>query len=670
MGAQQRKTGIGGFESLAPAVLLLLLSAFPALAQKHSRLEERSLERKALVEKLAMQATTNKRKAREWAQSKGKPVRFERNGRLYELTELRNGEPVYYVTFNYHAAISTAADKVRNTTPYNLNGDGLTVGVWDEGSVRNTHQEFGTRVSLKDPSTAFGNHGTHVAGTIGASGYSLWKQGMAPSVLIDSYDWDDDIAEMTGVASTAPGQATKLYLSNHSYGFTINESYLFGEYWSRPASVDDVVYDSPYYLPFVSAGNEQEDVIGGFGTVSSYGVAKNVITIGAVKDAVSGTARALGNADMTYFSSWGPVNDGRIKPDIVANGWEVGSAGSSSDDAYFISNGTSMASPNACGSAALLVEYYKELFSGGAMRASTLKGLIIHTADNLGNAGPDYKFGWGLMNTKAAADLLKDYAGGAPLRLTEATVTASQPSDTYAFQWNGVDPIRVTLCWTDPAGAADADAEPDLINDLDLQIAGPGGPFYPYKLNKNIPGNPATANSENNVDNVEQVYIASPSSGMYTITVDYDGSLTGTTQWYSLLVSGNSSDSDFDGMPDSWEQLYFSNPTNGVATADLDGDGLDNLGEYIAGTLPNDTGSVFKVTAFNAPPSNDAPFVLNWSTKPGRVYNVGYSGNLVYYPFSVFADGTNLPYTQNSYTDAVEHAGSAHFYHVEVQLDQ
>jgi hypothetical protein len=332
-----------------------------------------------------------------------------------------------------------------------------------------------------------------------------------------------------------------------------------------------------------------------------------------------------------------------------------------------------MSSPSACGSAALLVEYYKELFPpNGAMRASTLKGLIIHTADDRGRPGPDYQYGWGLMNTKAAADLLKEYAEGATTKLHEATVTPAQKTDTYSFQWNGVDPIRVTLCWTDPAGSEDSgddDRTPDLVNDLDLKVTGPGGLYYPYKLAYANPTANATANSENNVDNVEQVYIASPSAGIYTITVDYDGALSGGNQWYSLLVSGDSKDSDADSIPDSWESLYFSSPTGAVATADSDGDGSDNLTEYIAGTIPTDAASVFKVTSHSASPAGGTPFILNWSTVPGRLYSVSHTYNLQYVDFVEFPDAIDLPHTQNSYTDTVNHAESLQLYRIDVKLE-
>lgn len=140
---------------------------------------------------------------------------------------------------------------------------------------------------------------------------------------------------------------------------------------------------------------------------------------------------------------------------MVANGESLYSSLNDSDTSYGYYSGTSMASPNACGSAALLVQQFSQLFSGGAMRASTLKGLLIHTADDRGNAGPDYKFGWGLVNVGAAADLLIDHqAHPAKLRITENQLTTSITTRTHAFVWDGASPIRATLCWTDVAGSS------------------------------------------------------------------------------------------------------------------------------------------------------------------------------------------------------------------------
>jgi hypothetical protein len=412
----------------------------------------------------------------------------------------------------------------------------------------------------------------------------------------------------------------------------------------------------------------------GYDTISTKGNAKNIMTVGAVNDAVSGSSRSLTSphAQMASFSGWGPADDGRIKPDIVANGIGLDSCDDDSASAYASRSGTSMASPNACGSAALLVEYYDRLFPGQAMRASTLKGLIIHTADDLGNPGPDYSYGWGLMNTLAAVELLQACADN-PVRLTEETLSGSRRSSTYTIFSNGVQPIRVTLCWTDPPGlttSAHDSRTPVLVNDLDLKVEGPGGSFRPYRLDYTNPSAHATADSENNVDNVEQVYIAAPTAGQYTITVDYDGSLTGGTQWYSLLISGPDSDADGDGMPDAWETTYFLSPTGAIAAADSDNDGADNLTEYITGYNPLDPGSVFEVTSFSAPAGGSAPFILNWNSVAGRLYSVSHTENPVFPGFDVIPGAVDLPHTQNSYTDAVERLGPVHFYRVDVRLDQ
>lgn len=666
------------------AVLPVLMAVYSAGAQQLSRFEEHPAERRQFIEAAHARSVKDRQEAKTWAKVHGKQMRFERNGVLYQLAAIENGKPLYRITHNKNAGISSAANLVWSS-PYGLDGAGISVGVWDGGEVLTTHQEFGGRVTyMPNQTEPVHFHATHVGGTIAAAGINSGAKGMAPAATIKSYDWDDDFGEMAAAAATAPGQASGLYLSNHSYGFRVGidegNTGRFGKYNYYARQSDVVVAGHAYYLPFFSAGNDRDEdgayksgYPNGYDTQADYAIAKNVMTVGAVNDAVSGGVRSVGNATMASFSSWGPADDGRIKPDIVANGVGLTSTWNNYEGHgdYWSISGTSMSSPSACGSAALLVEYYKELFSGGAMRASTLKGLIIHTADDLGRPGPDYAYGWGLMNTKAAADLLKAYADGAGTKLTEATVTTGQPSDTYSFLWNGTDPIRVTLCWTDPAGSEDGDDDdrtPDLVNDLDLKVTGPGGTYYPYKLNYANPTANATANSENNIDNVEQVYIAEPAAGLYTITIDYDGSLSGGSQWYSLLVSGDSADSDADGIPDGWEMQYFGGATNAVATMDADGDGLDNYGEYIAGTVPNDAGSVFKVTSYEGPASGGSPVVINWSTVAGRVYSIGYTPNLKYVGFSNFPDATSLPYTQNSYTDSVVHAENCIFYRVEVGL--
>ncbi len=659
-----------------------------AFAQKVSRFHKQPSARVELVEKLATRAATDKREAKAWAQARGLPMRTDDGKKLRELVAVRNGKPLYLKTHNSKAAISTATDSVGNTSPYNLTGAGVKVGVWDGGEVLTTHQEFNGRVEDKDDVGSH-YHATHVGGTIGAFGIQSNAKGMAPAVLIDSYDWSDDLAEMANAAASAPGEANTLYLSNHSYGFergwedgTFNGYDEFGQYNYYARETDEIVDGHQYYLPFFSAGNDRNDAgdathpgdgvyKDGYDTVADYAIAKNVMTVGAVNDAASPSGdRYLPGATMTSFSSWGPADDGRIKPDIVANGSLLYSCDDDNNSDYVFSSGTSMASPNACGSAVLLVEYYKELFPDGAMRASTLKGLIIHTADDLGNPGPDYSFGWGLMNTLAAVELLADYSFD-PTRLVEASVTTAQKSDSYTFFSDGNEPVRVTLCWTDPPGRSTSSSDSRtsrLVNDLDLTVVGPGGTFLPYKLDYNNPSANATT-GENNIDNVEQVYIAASVAGEYTITVNFDGtSVSGGEQWYSLLVSGPGSDSDGDGMSNFWERQYFGGATNAVASADSDGDGMDNLSEYIAGYSPIDSDSVFKVTLSGLSEVENVPYIMTWNPVAGRIYDVSWSPNLIITPFDPLPFGADLLYPVNSYTDTVERAGRQNFYRVDVRL--
>jgi hypothetical protein len=590
--------GIHGSEDIAVkcgpiiAFLLGLLAAVSGRAAETERLDLGVPEvRRQAVERLERES--RQAKAAAWAQARreGWRPRKEANGRIFEVMAIRNGRVIAYVTTNVNAAISTAANLIRNTSPYNLNGAGLSVGIWDGGLVRSTHQELTGRTTLMDAGSVE-DHSTHIAGTIGAAGVNADAEGMAPSVAMDSYDWTDDIAEVTSRAMSYAGEPGTIQISNHSYGFAAGwqlegtdyywygtwgnrESESFGIYDTHARDWDVVCADAPYYLPFKSAGNDRIDDAppagtlfyyflghwrtktydpdtdpyddgwdnGGFDTTPMAANAKNLITVGAVKDAVSAGVRSLGSAAMSPFSGWGPTDDGRIKPDIVANGVSVYSTKAASDSSYGWLGGTSMATANATGSAALLVEYYGELFPGQFMRASTIKGLIIHTADDLGRPGPDYSFGWGLMNVKAAADHMeRHHADPAGNRIVEDALDGTHPARSYEFTWTGGSPIRATLCWTDPPASALTgldDPSPRLINDLDLRVVGPSATtYYPYTLD---PSNPATnaSTGDNTLDNVEQVFVASPgAAGTYTVQVSHKGTLSGTAQAFSLLITG------------------------------------------------------------------------------------------------------------------------------------
>jgi hypothetical protein len=557
--------------------------------------------RRRAAEELRRLAEARRTDARERARRLGLPLRVARpDGHVRELAGFDGDRPVYFATHNANAAISTGADLLR-AAPYLADGAGGTVGVWDAGSVRATHQEFGGRVTVMDGAAA-DNHSTHVGGTIGAAGVVAAAKGMAPAVSIASYDWNDDTAEMAEAGAAYPGEPGAIQLSNHSYGMAsgwwdkgasqtprwvwygsgttaagIEDD--FGKYNTYARNLDALAYSLPYYQIVVSAGNDRTDnpatgssialseggatvsydpalhppgdgnYRGGYDTMGFYTVAKNVLSVGSVTDAVSGGVRAPSAATINSFSSWGPADDGRVKPDLVANGYVLYSTLGSGDAAYGNSSGTSMSGPNAAGTAQQLLHFFGTLFPGHAMRASTLKALLIHTADDRGNAGPDYAYGWGLVNGQGAADLLAAYRTNAGTRrVIEDRVATNRASVTYGFAWDGIGPIRATLCWTDPAGVSTTVGDSRtarLVNNLDLSVTGPGGtthlPWVMPFVGDWSAGSYALAatTGTNSTDNVEQVLIASPpAAGVYTATVSYRGTLTNGSQPFSLILSG------------------------------------------------------------------------------------------------------------------------------------
>ena len=568
-------------------------------------------QRERAVAEIAALENERKQAGMARARELGLPLRVERpDGTVQEVAGLDDeGRPLYFTTHNVNAAISTGAN-VLQAAPYDLRGtSSLVLGVWDGGSARATHREFSGRVSVRDGSGSI-DHATHVAGTMIATGVTASAKGMAPLAPVASYDWNTDKTEMTttgaATATEAINATNKFLISNHSYGFIAGWNYVasgspnrvwewygngttaasveadFGIYNTQARESDALAFSAPYYLMFRSAGNERNNnpsagqavalspgsttVVsydpalhpagdgtyrGGFETVSFDAVAKNVLTVGSVLDAVTSGARDPAKATPSSFTSFGPTDDGRIKPDLVANGETVYSSLNSGDASYGTYSGTSMSSPNAAGTAALLAEDHVRLF-GQAMRSSTLKGLLIHTADDRGNAGPDYQYGWGLINGRAAADLLRDHqANPLKVRLTEGTMPTNGTTVTHEFVWDGMSPIRATMCWTDPAGTSTTTADlrsARLRNNLDLKIIAPDGtPHFPYVMpfvgtwTQASMGLPATTGI-NNTDNVEQVYLANPGvSGVYRAVVSFQGTLA-NNQVYSLLISGSANE--------------------------------------------------------------------------------------------------------------------------------
>ncbi|WP_128545693.1 S8 family serine peptidase [Larkinella soli] len=467
-----------------------------------------------------------------------------------------------------------------------LSGADTTVrdrlGVWDGGRIRQSHVELTGRVTLIDDSPGIQNHPTHVAGILIGAGLNERARGMAFGARLKAYDFSNDETE---VASAAPG----LLISNHSYnyqaGWILNsnrsgdvkwewhgdttlsatDDYKFGLYNSGARNWDRIAYNAPYYLLVRSAGNSHGqngpgagapywlingDVISrtarrdqsAYDLISTDANAKNILTVGAV-GAISTEYFRPADARLATFSSWGPSDDGRIKPDLVGVGVNVLSSGSAGDNAYTSLSGTSMATPNVAGSLLLLQEHYARLNAGRLMRSSTLKGVALHTADEAGDApGPDYRFGWGLLNAERAARVIGNTDQS---HLLEERTLNQGETQTVRLTASGRGPLIVTICWTDPEGTALPAAvssvnnrTPRLVNDLDIRVTDGTRSLLPWVLDPENPARPATP-GDNLRDNTEQVLIADAVPGKsYTLTVSHKNALRSGKQEFALIISG------------------------------------------------------------------------------------------------------------------------------------
>ncbi|WP_083919411.1 S8 family serine peptidase [Pontibacter roseus] len=510
------------------------------------------------------------------------------------------GMPIYYITYNNSRAAATTKTNqlwAGGSLGLSLSGAGSAVsdkmGIWDGGLIRESHVELRGRIELKDNASKLNEHATHVAGTLMASGQNALAKGMAFGLQkLQAYDFNNSVAEMAEAAKN------NMLVSNHSYGsiagwrynterkgtdedpywewwgnpdISQTEDYKFGFYDETTASWDRIAYNAPYFLVVKSGGNNRGETgpeVGkpyfqrgsngnftlvaqrpaglssnnGYDGISTYGTAKNILTVGAVRPIPNGYNQPSEVAIST-FSSYGPTDDGRIKPDIVGNGVSVLSTTVESDHAYKQLSGTSMASPNVAGTLLLLQEHYLNIHKDKLMRAATLKGLAIHTADESGTApGPDYVHGWGLLNAEKAANVISNTQ---QTHLVQENTLAQGQAYTLDVVASGTGPLVVTISWTDPEGTvlpSNASSmnsrSPRLVNDLDVRISHNGTTFLPWTLDPNKPEQPAQR-GDNIRDNVEQITIPNPAPGeKYTIRIAHKATLQKGPQAYSLLVSG------------------------------------------------------------------------------------------------------------------------------------
>ena len=420
------------------------------------------------------------------------------------LTQLSENNDVLFIqaieepgtpeNFNSRAAARTSY--IQGQTPFD--GSNVVVGLGDDGDI-GPHADYKGRLTSL-AGNSIGDHGDHVAGTIfGAGNIDPTGEGNAPGATMIYYDYPSNLSNID-----AHYASYGIRVTNSSYSNGCNAGYTF-----YAQQMDKDVRDNAALIHVFSAGNSNGSNCGyGAGTqwgnvTGGHKQGKNVIA----------TANITSTDAIAPSSSRGPAADGRIKPDLAA----VGTSVYSTIDSHTYGNktGTSMSAPGVAGYFAVLHNAFDELQQDTA-EAGLLKAIAMNTADDLGNPGPDFIYGYGRVNARKALKVIQD---------TQFLSSSITTNDTLTYTISipaGVNKFSAMLYWTDKE--ASTSASKALVNNLDFEVTDLTGAttYQPWVLDPTPNTTTLLYGATRGVDtlnNVEQVTLDAPNSGDYRFTV-------------------------------------------------------------------------------------------------------------------------------------------------------
>lgn len=377
-------------------------------------------------------------------------------------------------------------------------GEGVKVMVRDDGRI-GPHIDYQGRMTL-NPTNDNGDHGDGVGGIMcGAGNLDPRNRGMAAGAELYVLNYN-----ATFLDQTLPLHMNEnVLVTNSSYSDGCN-----GGYTGITATVDQQMNDFPTFLHVFSAGNSNNNECG-YGAGNQWGnitgghkQGKNVIA----------TANVFSDGSIVNSSSRGPAHDGRIKPDIAANGQNQIST--DPNNAYAPFGGTSGAAPGIAGITAQLHQAYSDLNGGDTAEGALLKAIMLNSANDYGNVGPDFIFGWGIVNAYRAALTIEEN------RFLAGTVDPNGTQTHTIDIPEGVSQVKVMTYWRERE--SNLFTTKSLINNIDTRLVKDGDTFLPWILdpspNPTTLDLPATKGIDD-LNNVEQVAIENPVAGTYTLEV-------------------------------------------------------------------------------------------------------------------------------------------------------
>ena len=375
-------------------------------------------------------------------------------------------------------------------------GEGIKVLIRDAGGI-GPHIDFKGRIIENE--TGGTGHEDLVSGVAGGAGnLDPRNRGAATGIEIYALNYTPDFAN--GVMDLHQNEG--VLLTNSSFSDQCNSGYNI-----NASIVDLQVFQNPTLMHIFSAGNSG-------GTDCDYGAGpgwgnitggnktgKNVIAVGNVYD----------DRQLVNNSSRGPAMDGRIKPDICANGNVISTI---PNNVYSTSTGTSMSSPAVTGVMAQLYQAYQEL-NDSIPESALIKAILLNTADDIENEGPDFKSGWGVVNAYRAIRLLEGNL------FFNDKINQGETNTYFMNIPSGAQKIKIMVYWADQE--ATAGVAKGLVNDLDMTLIDPmGGVHLPWVLDT-FPSPMAldapAIHGQDHLNNMEQITIHQPAAGTYTIDI-------------------------------------------------------------------------------------------------------------------------------------------------------